>query len=193
MGRRFHFKGLDLVARIYIYRHASVAFENSARIPAATFRTAVERYDTAPIAPFDPPQPIPHCDFVIASSLSRSCDTALNLFGVIDVSDPLFREAELPDIPPWPIRAKPTTLFAIARILWMFGRGKKCESKATFNARVVRAVDFLLRAARDHGTIGFIGHGLLNRYLVKALLNTGFTIQNNHSHEHGTYTLLTKP
>ena len=182
-----------MVARIYMYRHAAVAFDNSERITATAFRTATNLYDTAPIAQFESPHPVPQCDFVIASSLRRSRETALSLFGAMDVSDDLFREAELPEMPLWPFRAKPTTFFAIARIFWLLGRSTDCETQPAFDTRVARAADILERAAQDHEVVGFIGHGFLNRYLLKALRIRGFSPQGRTTHEHGTYTLLTKP
>lgn len=180
-----------MAARIYIYRHAAVAFDNSTRIPASAFNAATTLYNTAPVAPFEPAQPVPNCDYVVASTLPRSHDTAMDLFGAIDVSDTLFREAELPDLPRWPFEAKPTTLFAISRVLWLGGRSTNCETKAAFKVRVAKSADLLVRAAHDHVSVGFVGHGFFNRYLLKALQIRGFTPQDRPSHTHGTYTLLT--
>lgn len=182
-----------MVSRIYVYRHADVSFDDTRRIPMSEFRIATDLYNTAPIAPFEPPQPVPKCDYVITSNLRRSPETAIDVFGFMDVSDRIFREAELPDMPCWPIKTKPTTLFALARVLWMLGRTKNCESKSEFKNRVTAAADILIRAAHHHEAVGFVGHGWFNRSLVKALCHAGFVPSEPPKHIHGTFTLYTQP
>ena len=182
---------LILVSRIYVYRHADVVFDAVTRVPMSDFRIATDLYNTAPIGQFLPPQPIPNCDYVVTSNLRRSPETAIDLFGFMDVSDRTFREAELPDMPHWSFKAKPTTFFKLARLLWLLGRSVNCESRTKFNVRVENAADILIRAAGEHKAVGFIGHGWFNRSLVKALQRKGFSPQEPPQHIHGTYTLYT--
>lgn len=182
-----------MVSRIYIYRHADVNFDKACRIAMSDFRIATDLYNTAPIAPFEPSQPVPKCDYVVTSNLRRSPETAMDVFGFMDVSDRMFREAELPDMPNWPIKARPTTYFALARVLWMLGRSKNCESRSEFNKRTDAAADALIRATQDNEAVGFIGHGWFNRALVKPLRRRGFTANEAPRHIHGTFTLFTGP
>ena len=115
----------------------------------------------------------------------------MDIFGFVDVSDPLFREAELPDLPAWALTARPTTYFAIARVLWMLGRKRNCESRTDFHKRVDAAASLLIRAANDHAAVAFIGHGWFNRALAKSLQTKGFAPTQPPQHAHGTFTLFT--
>jgi len=180
------------VLRIYLYRHAEVVFDNVTRLPMTQFRIATDLYNTSPIGPYEPPQPVPPCDYVVTSNLRRSPETAMDIFGFMDVNDPLFREADLPDLPHWPFKARPSTLFTIARLFWFLGRSVNCESKRQFRDRVDRAADTLIHAAGNHQAVALIGHGWFNRALVKALQNKGFTPEVPPKHAHGTYTLFTR-
>lgn len=175
--------------QIYLYRHAPVHFDN-ARIPASKFRDAVTRYDHDPVAPTNP-SPI-HCRTVLTSNLRRSHDTAIALFGRVDMASPLLREAALPDLPRVPISAKPTTFFAIARVLWLLGRKTQCEGVTAFRNRVADAADLVMRTAQDHGPICVVGHGIMNRALAKALVKHGFVAATPPRYSHGTYTLFTR-
>lgn len=182
-----------MVSRIYMYRHAHVLFDNSQRLPMSDFRIATDLYNTAPLAPYLPPQPIPPCDYVITSALRRSADTAIDLFGFIDINDVMFREADLPDLPNWPIKARPTTFFAIARLFWFFGWTKNCETKRAFLKRSELAAGHLIRAAQDYGNVAFVGHGWFNRALSRVLVARDFHPATKPQHLHGNYTLFEGP
>jgi broad specificity phosphatase PhoE len=180
-------------AFIYLYRHAAVDFDNSKRIAFRDFRAAVDTYNTAPLIPFEPPQAIPDCKFILTSTLRRSPDTAMHIFGFMDTNDHMFREAELPDLPKLPFRAKPKTLFVIARILWLLGRRKNCESRDRFYARVEKAAKLLIRCTNDHRCIALIGHGVFNHHLSRALRKHNFTQRCKPAQKYGTYTLFIAP
>lgn len=180
-------------AHLYLYRHAAVDFDTTGRVAFRDFRALVDAYNAAPLVNFLPQQPVPRCDFIITSSLRRSPDTAMEIFGYMDVHDGVFREAELPDLPNLPFRAKPKTLFALARILWFLGRRKNCESRDRFYARVDRAAMLIVRASDEHPCIALIGHGVMNHFLKRALRKHKFEPQRNPSRAHGEFTLLIGP
>jgi broad specificity phosphatase PhoE len=178
-------------AHIYLYRHASVDFDDSKRISTRDFRAAVAAYNSAPLAPFTPPQTMPTCDFVIASTLKRSADTAMHIFGFIDTTGEPFCEAELPDLPMLPFRAKPSTFFAIARVLWFLGRRKNCESRDKFFARVEKAAHLLVRASGDYQSVALIGHGVFNHFLARELRRQHIYPKGRSTRARGAYSLFT--
>ena len=190
-GRHFRFIGAKLVsAQIYLYRHAAVDFDNTERVAFRDFRALVDAYNAAPLVAFLPTQPTPRCDYIFTSSLRRSPDTAMEVFGFMDVNDPVFREAELPDLPALPFSAKPKTLFAISRVLWFLGRRKNCESRDRFFARVDRAAKLMVRATGDHPCVALIGHGVLNHFMSRALRKHNFRSDKPLSRSYGHYTLF---
>jgi broad specificity phosphatase PhoE len=180
-------------AHIYLYRHAAVDFDNTKRVAFRDFRATVDAYNAAPLVAFLPAQPVPRCDFIMTSTLRRSPDSAMELFGYLDVNDTVFREAELPDLPALPFRAKPKTLFAIARILWFFGRRKNCESRDRFYARVDRAAQLIVRVTGEHPCVVVVGHGVLNHFLSRALHKHQFKSQKPRARGYGMYTLFVGP
>lgn len=170
---------------IIIYRHGRVLETNTARIQSHHITAAVERYNIAPIEDLFPDDTGFDPNLVIASHLTRSIDTAMQLFGRVDIKDRVFREAELPDLVLLPLKLKPKHWFVVARICWLMGAERNCESIALFRNRVRQAAMRLHEFANQHERVAFVGHGVFNRYLARELQSLGYLSLKKLDWSHG--------
>lgn len=111
---------------------------------------------------------------VICSSLQRSTDSALRLGLQPTITDSIFREMEMPHwsfvSPPLPAKVW-SFLF---RLCWFAGLTSHAESFKDAKVRASNATKQLIKHAQDHQKIIFVGHGMLNRFIAKALLQDGW-------------------
>jgi broad specificity phosphatase PhoE len=131
---------------------------------------------------------------VVCSDLPRSINSALRL-GVKPIcTEPLFREMELPY---WsfPAPALPANLWTfLFRLCWFSGLTSKAESFKDAKIRAVRATDQLVKLVQEHHQIIFVGHGLLNWFIAKTLLENGWSGPKNPGKkywQYGVYTYAT--
>lgn len=120
-------------------------------------------------------QLVQQCDYVICSHLSRSIDSARAL-GVskIEISDPLFREFEMPYFS-WKFPRLPATVWSVLfRLMWLAGYSSNAESSKLAKLRVVECMESLEQYAEKYGMVLFVGHGYLLRYLTKRLIANGW-------------------
>ena len=54
---------------------------------------------------------------------------------------------------------------------------KKLESKRDIKLRVTKAAQYLIKLVEEHDSVILIGHGIMNRFLVKELLKTGWKLE----------------
>lgn len=160
---------------IRLYRHAQVDCDLRQRIRARDVRAAIAAYNNAPIRQ-PPDRTREACSGqLICSPLRRSLETADLLLRQPDLVDSCFREAELPDPAPLPMRLTVQSWFALSRGLWCLRAAQNCESLTAFRARIVVATTKLMDLARDHGQVTLMGHGVLNRFIAGNLLKHGYT------------------
>lgn len=159
---------------ILIYRHGRVQRAEISSVGSHHIAKAVLAYDSAAIDSGLSKEAEPFPNLIVTSTLRRSIDTAGQLFGRVDLTDQLFREAELPDLPKLPLKLRPSHWFVVARLYWLLGADRNCESQGLFRSRVAKAARRLDGLAREHGSVALIGHGILNRYVVRELLKLGY-------------------
>ncbi|WP_368185275.1 histidine phosphatase family protein [Aestuariibius sp. HNIBRBA575] len=160
---------------ICLFRHGEVEFDKWAWSSASSLRALVEHYDSQQIIlPPTTPPPANHFEVVVCSCLPRSISSAKTLFQRYDRSDELFREAELPNLPPLPLKLPAIILFVIARMMWRCGAEENCESYAAFKGRAKDAARELVGIAETNTNVAFVGHGLINFFIAQELLQLGF-------------------
>ncbi len=123
--------------------------------------------------------------FVVCSELRRSVHSAelLKEGGVIDSVSTVeldFHEAELPCFKvPW-LRMKPMIWCVLFRLMWFAGlskgSGELVESYRRFRTRADNAIKQLEYHARQHESVLFVGHGVLNRVLLNGLRSRGWSL-----------------
>ena len=124
---------------ILIYRHGRVRQTDISSFVWGHIAEAVLAYNSAPIEGGLSKEAEPFANLNVTSTLRRSIDTAGQMFGRVDLIDPLFREAELPDLPNLPLMLRPSHWFAIARLYWLLGAYRNCEIQQLFLCRVANA------------------------------------------------------
>lgn len=128
---------------------------------------------------------------VVCSHLSRSIDSAQRLGLQPTVTDSLFREMEMPH---WSFPApalSPNVWALLFRLCWFAGLTSNAESFTEAKERANKATLQLIKFAQEYDQIIFIGHGLLNRFIAKMLLDNGWCGPKNPGKkywEYGVYT-----
>lgn len=115
------------------------------------------------------------CRAVVTSQLARSMDSAKRLSShQITLSSDLFNEAELPIVSWDSIKLSPKIWAVWLRILWLLGYSPNAESFDQAKVRAEIAACRLITLAEKHQTVLFVGHGIFNRILAKALIQKGW-------------------
>lgn len=123
---------------------------------------------------------VSNCAIAVCSDLPRSIESAQAL-GVPQFycAAPLFREAGLP-YAEWRFpKLPPTAWAALFRILWLAGFSRNSESLSHAKERALKATEKLESLAYAHGSVALIGHGMLNRFIAKNLLSSGWQGPSN--------------
>lgn len=118
------------------------------------------------------------CEKVVCSSLARSIHSAKLLGLTATMIDKVFVEADLPVFSIPFIKLTPQIWSVLFRFFWLLGFSKKLESKKEIKRRVTRASQLLIKLAERHDSVILIGHGIMNRLLVKELLKSGWQFVN---------------
>ena len=72
------------------------------------------------------------------------------------------------------LKLPPNYWAVIFRILWLLGYSKHSESYKEATLRASAAAAKLIELARQHGQMLFVGHGIFNRLVAKALRKQGW-------------------
>lgn len=160
---------------IGLFRHGEVQFDKWAWSSSSNLRRLVEHYNSQPI--INPTKPLSSgkvFDVVVCSKLPRSILSAKTLFQKSDISNQLFNEAELPELPPLPLKLPAIILLVISRAMWRYGADKNCESYAAFRARAKDAARELVELSEANTNVAFVGHAFINLFISHELLQLGF-------------------
>lgn len=166
--------------RIVLVRHGRPHVRFSERIPGYGFEDWLRRYDEAPLDPrVSPPRAtvelagtVAH---VVTSDLRRSVETARAI--APDLAPPAraeLREAGLSS-PTFARPVLPAGLWgAMARVAWFAGWAPRSESIRDARGRAVSGALELSALAERHGSVLFVGHGILNAMIARSLRGAGW-------------------
>lgn len=167
--------------QIVLLRHGMPKIDKDRRLTASEFGLWVSEYNAAGIdIECRPPQhaieQTDKCSFVVCSSLSRSLESAKAL-GIesIDLSEPMFREMDMPHAKLTFPRLSPGAWSVIFRLIWVAGYRTNAESFNQAKERARRCAERLAELASKHGTVLLVGHGSLNWFIAKYLKNMGWS------------------
>ena len=133
------------------------------------------------------------CKVIVTSDLVRSVESGRVLgAGTPMMSEGLFREAGLPYGSTAFIKMPPFVWAMLFRFLWSFGFKTKGESIHAFRKRARSAATLLISLAREHGSVLLVGHGLINRYIARELLSTGWNGSEKTKIRHWGFTEYTR-
>ncbi len=118
--------------------------------------------------------------YCMTSELSRAQDSATLLFNTAPEVSALFNEAELPHpnrlwLPlPW------SAFLVIYRLAWLLGYRKNAAGRQQDLHRANAAANLLLERASEHACVYVLGHGIMNRLIVRALVKQGMSVQSKN-------------
>lgn len=151
------------------------------RLSATEFGQWVSAYNEAGInvgcAPSqDAIEQAKKCAFVVCSNLPRSLESAKALgLEDIDVCESMFREFDMPHAN-WRFpHLSPRTWAVVFRLLWAAGYSGNAESFGEARARARSCAERLTELASEHGKVLFVGHGSLNWFVARYLINMGWS------------------
>ena len=145
---------------ISLIRHGkSQQIENN-RITSQEFQIWVKKYDTSGVFeedkyPVGTLEKVVEANLLVTSNLKRSIDSASLLHQKIKaISDPLFREAELPVLSGrWRVKFSPNSWTIFLRCLWFIGYARQCESLTNARQRAKKAAIQLVEYAEEHHSV----------------------------------------
>ena len=167
---------------ISLIRHGKSMCTKTSSISSKEFGNWVEKYDYSGVFeenayPTVTLKKITTANIVIASDLKRSIDSANLLNPKIEaISEPLFRETELP-IPStnlWGLKLNSSIWALIFRCLWFSGYSRGCESLSSAKNRANKASELLVKHAQEHTSVVLVGHGFFNMLIAKELKKMGW-------------------
>jgi broad specificity phosphatase PhoE len=185
--------------QIYLIRHAKPNLHKRFLSSSGQAQNYIENYNKAPIHEIDLNKVKidlnkPHQ--IYCSSLARSQETALSLFGdsYVVVSDSIFREFELKIVHANSIVQLPLDLWkGVSRLFWLLGcNHESIESYKEAKKRVVLAADNLEKLASQEETAILVGHGMINAAIAKELRKRGWNVICKKGHLNLGATVLQK-
>lgn len=168
------------MSRIVLIRHGEPAVPFRGRLRANEIAAWIQSYNDSGIIksqkpPLNAVAQAAQCEIVVCSHLKRSIESAEALeVSAIHCADELFRELELPFVEWRSIRLPLLVWTGLFRLLWLGGLSRNGESLQRSKERASAGALKLCELAKEHGSVLFVGHGFLNRYIATALLSKGW-------------------
>jgi hypothetical protein len=182
---------------IVILRHGKVNYPPITMISASEFTDWVASYNTNELdnssEPTEETKTIAReAKTIVCSELSRSIASA-RVLGVRKISlvHSLFNEADLP-IAPWRYPKLSVRIWVIFfRLSWFFGYSNGSETLKEAKGRAQRAAGKLVELAKEHQSVLFIGHGIINRFIASELKRNGWQGPKTPSNKYWGYGVYT--
>ena len=184
---------------ITLIRHGTSSWTENRPMTCLEFNKWVETYDAHGVAeemvyPTETLAKMETAHLFVTSDLRRSIESA-NLLkpDAETLSDPLFRETELP-LPGknlFGLKLPANWWLVLLRVLWFCGYSRGCESFNAAGERAAKAADELINWTEEHGHTILVGHGFFNNLIAKELLKRGWEGKRRTSSKHWHSTTYT--
>jgi len=166
---------------IIIYRHAEPIVSSDEVISGRDFISWVQKYNESGIRISQ--LAVEKEELVHTSTLIRSYETGM-LIGKEVIRNRLFREAEIPLLSFPAVHLKAKFWLFVARLLWLFGFRKNCESFKDAKKRAEEIVDKIELLGFDAKRMVLVGHGFINLLIKKEFIKRNCTvIQTNDKND----------
>ncbi|NYE07591.1 broad specificity phosphatase PhoE [Bacillus niacini] len=167
---------------ISLIRHGKSQLTENDKITGLEFKKWVEKYDYLGVFeestyPSETLEKVSTAKIIITSELKRAVESARLLNPVTKIiSDPLFRETELPfnSSQLFNVKLKPSIWAIVLRILWFSGYSNECESLNQAKFRANKASQLLIDYANEYKSVVLVGHGFFNMLIAKELQKKGW-------------------
>ena len=177
---------------ISLIRHGKSKHIDNTKMTCKEFNEWIKKYDDSGVFeensyPLETLEKIATANIVITSDLKRSIQSAKILNPNIKlISDPLFRETELPNVPTkiGGLKLNPNICAVILRCLWFCGYSWGCESLKNAKDRAKIASDLLVEYAQEQTSVALVGHGFFNMLIAKELQKMGWKCERKVNSKH---------
>ena len=181
------------MGKIIILRHAKVNINNP-KIYAKDMQRFIDKYNSLEIEQTNISDELKEllneANFFMTSELKRAKDT-LSLFNKeSNLASSLFNEADLPYSNTKGFKLPAKVWAVIFRVAWLFGYSKNATSYKATKLRAKEAANMLLTYLKTNKTIAIVGHGVMNRVIIKELKNKGALVSQNRGSSNLSYIVV---
>jgi len=185
------------ILQIILIRHGNPEINKNGWFSYKAAKNYIKAYDTVGVKSFDAPPVILESYEgvkIYSSSLFRAYDTALKIFDEEDAinADSTFIEFQR-EITPLPLILPIKGWTGLSRFFWLIGLHS--SDVPSFKSERVRAeldAVFLEKAAKNNNKVILVGHGFLNKFIVKYLKKSGWDHSFDGGNDYLAVQVLTK-
>lgn len=164
---------------IILIRHGKPTSANNPIVNACEYTKWIRQYNFSDVAKNSRPD-ITHSQYAsfytLSSDLKRAIHSAHIYVGrAPEEVNPLYREMDIPRYK-LPFRLKAWHWVYLSRFLWMFGCKGPFESFSQAKQRAELAAEQLIEMTKQKEQVVLFGHGFMNRYIRKALMQKGWQL-----------------
>jgi len=182
---------------IILIRHGNPEINKNGWFSYKAAKNYIKAYDTVSVRSIEKPPVILESDEevkIYSSSLYRAYDTALKIFGddrTIDV-DSVFIEFQR-EITPLPLILPIKAWAGLSRFFWIIGlHSTDIPSFRSEKSRAERGAELLEMATVENNKVILVGHGFLNKYIVRSLKKNGWKHSFNGGNDYLAVQVMTK-
>lgn len=178
--------------QIVLIRHGKPKIEHLKAISANEFGLWVQEYDLADIdmeyLPSNETLDIAQkCSKIICSDLPRSIISARLLQREPDIIDIRFREAKMPSAKwTYPIFSTKTWMLFF-RVFQLLGYSANAETIFEIKSRAEGCTETLVKYAKEHGSVLFVGHGIINWFIERRLKSMSWYVDKRSNRDYWGY------
>jgi broad specificity phosphatase PhoE len=168
----------------------------SQTMPSNQLGRIVSEYENTELDQLEPPSErslsiAKECSISITSDLPRAKSSAIALgLEKVNQIDSNLRESALPYLE---LTFPKLTFFSwaiIFRLAWICGFSKNGESIKEAKSRAKLGAEKLESLARENSSVLNIGHGIMNRLIIKELKSKGWKVRECTGEKYWSYTVL---
>ena len=179
---------------IILIRHGKPTSADNPIVDACEYTKWIRRYNSSDVSKNSRPENINDkykSFYVVSSDLKRAIHSA-NIYveKAPEEIDRLYREMEIPRYK-LPFQLKAWNWVYFSRFLWMLGRKGSFESFNQAKKRAEVAAVKLIEIAQNQENVLLFGHGFMNRYIRKSLIQKGWVLNSKSNSYWGITSLET--
>ena len=180
---------------IVLIRHGKPSSASNPKVNAYEYAKWIRRYNLSDVAKNSLPENIIErykSFYVVSSNLKRAIHSANTYVGEGPKEiDKLYHEMEIPRYK-LPFKLSAWNWVYLSRLLWMLGFKGSFESFKEAKIRAELATFKLIERAQEKDRVVLFGHGFMNRYIKKSLLQKGWKLNSKSNSYWGITSLETK-
>jgi len=179
---------------IILIRHGKPTSANNPVLSTSDYAKWIRRYNFSDVADNSRPESVNE-DYKSLYTISSDLKRAIHSSNIYvdkspEVINKLYREMEIPRYK-FPLQLKAWNWVYLSRFLWMLGLKGSFESFKQAKVRADIAATELIETAKKHDKVVLFGHGFMNRYIRKSLINKGWLLNSKSNSYWGVTSLKT--